>query len=239
MISPTAIMATGAFTTKHTKNPLSVSCGPHKADRASPPGALPERLRLPGKGFFCVFRVFRGKRLQGKLTIESESVNSNPCWRGVSITHLLSARRRQYIYPQFTDSDHCCPVKLPSKGKNHRETKIPFPFPSLDLQLDENRITLLPKGVGAYLPNWDAHARTSKKALPMTAGKKLLTTLPCFCRRSARHSFYRTAVDSDISPTPCPPRGCRIALLQFYGDHSPVACRPGLVRCPHGDTAKS
>ena len=37
-------------------------------------------------------------------SIVPESVNFTLCWRGTSTTHFLSARRRQYVHPQFTDS---------------------------------------------------------------------------------------------------------------------------------------
>ena len=39
------------------------------------------------------------------ISLYPESVNCIPCLRGASIMRVLSARRRQYIYPQLTDSD--------------------------------------------------------------------------------------------------------------------------------------
>ena len=89
----------------------------------------------------------------------------------------------------FHNLYHNCPVKQQSQAKNHRKTKIPFPFLTTNLQPDEIALHYFRRGWGHTSLNLLRAGAYKQKALPMTAGKKLLATLPCFCRRSARHRF--------------------------------------------------
>ena len=86
---------------------------------------------------------------------------------------------------------HCCPVKLQSHDKNHRETKIPFPFLTTNLQPAETALHYFRRGWG-HTSLAVAHMRDACKKVADAGWLKSLSWQSCLASvaRSARHSFF-------------------------------------------------
>ncbi|MBO4619108.1 MAG: hypothetical protein J5654_03275 [Victivallales bacterium] len=91
----------------------------------------------------------------------------------------------------FHNLYHNCPVKQQSQAKNHRKTKIPFPFPPLDLQLAEIALHYFQRGWG-HTSLIGTRMRIPAKTQPMTGWLKSLSWQPCLASvaRRTKHSFF-------------------------------------------------